>query len=299
MPFRFQSLTLLAGVVAGLLVTATGCDGCRRQLGRQVVAVLKQTTKVDRGFHIDNGEVVFMDWNAGSGKIRQRIPEADALTFRACEQPMKAPWLFAVDGTHVFVAELYRAVVVEDADPRTFELFTPDGRFSRDAKRVFYSGVAIADADPASFLVIDPPFGKDKTRAYVGTIPIHVLDINSWKPLARGWAEDPWYRPHEKKFPRPHTELSSQGWSKDDEQVYWGHLPMPEVESATFEALDRFYAKDDRFVYFGRDLIEDADPETFVVSDGPFIEGTDMRIGSGPDASDARRQYKSGRVYSR
>jgi hypothetical protein len=133
----------------------------------------------------------------------------------------------------------------------------------------------------------------------VGTIPIPVRDIGSWKPLARGWAEDPWHRPHEKRFPRPHEKLSSQGWSSDDEQVYWGHLPMADVDIATFEVLDRFYAKDGRRVYFTNDVVQDADPETFVVYDGPFIEGTDIRSSPGPDACDARRQYKSGRAYDR
>jgi hypothetical protein len=299
MRLHLRLLALTGGLVAGLLLTAAGCDGCRRQLARQAVAAVKRATKVDRGFHVSNGQVVYVDRNPGEGSIRRKVVEADAATFRACEQPQDAPALFAVDGLHVFMAELYRVVVIAEADPRSFELLTPDGRFSRDAKRVFYTGVALADADPASFRVVDPPFGKDEHRAYVGTIPIPVRDIASWRPLARGWTEDPWYRPHDEKFPRPHDELSSQGWSQDDDQVYWGHRPLAEADVASFKALDRFYAKDHRRVYFAQDVVQAADPATFMVYDGPFIKGTDFRSGPGPDACDAQRQYRSGRAFDR
>jgi hypothetical protein len=42
-----------------------------------------------------------------------------------------------------------------------------------------------------------------------------------------------------------------------------------------------------------------ADPATFAAHNGPFIGDTGIPSGPGPDAHDAQREYKSGRVYDR
>lgn len=299
MPFPIRATSLLMGAMAILAPTLTGCDGCKKQIARQMIAAAARATKVDRGFHVIDGDVVFLDWNAGDGKINRKVAEADPKTFRTFEQPSIARALFAADNNHVFMAELYRVVVIAGADPKTFEVLTSDGSFARDSKNAFYVGVALKDAHPASFQVIKSPFAKDEKRAYVGTIPIPVQDIASWTPLERGHAEDPWYRPHNEKFPKPHDGLTGRGWSQDKVQVYWGHRPVKDADSATFEALGQFYAKDSQRVYFGGQVIEGADSATFVAHDGPFIGDSGMYSGPGPDAHDAQRQYKSGRVHNR
>lgn len=280
------------GFIAIVAVSTAGCDGCKQKLLHEIVKGASRAAKVDRGFHVVGDQVVFLDWSTGAGKIRQTVTEADGMTFRACNQPSKADALFAVDATHVFMAELYRVVVIADADPATFEVLTPDGRFSRDAKRVFFMGVALEAAEPASFRVVEPPFGRDERQAYVGTIPIPVQDIASWIPLERGWAEDPWNRGRDEKLPRPHEQLTSQGWSKDSMRVYWGHRPVQGADANAFGTCGQGYAKDGQHVYYCGDVVAGADPATFVSHDGPFI-------GAGPDAHDAQQQYKSGRACER
>lgn len=287
------------GLGAVLAVSTVGCDGFKKQVARQIVAAAARATRVHRGFHVVDGHVVFLDANAGAGKIKRMVAEADAKTFRACEQPSNAFALFAVDNRHVFMAELYQVVVIADADPATFEVLTPTGRFSRDGNRVYYFGVALDGADPTSFKVVQSPFGRDDRRAYVGTIPIPVRDIATWAPLERGTADRPWHQRHDEKFPRPHGELSGSGWSKDSLQVYWGASPIHGADAATFETCGRFYAKDGRHVYHGGDVVVGADPATFAAHDGPFIGDTGIPSGSGPDAHDAQRAYRSGRVYDR
>lgn len=299
MQFPLPWKPLCLGLVAGLAVSTAGCDGFKEQVARRIVAAAAGATRVDRGFHVIDGHVVFLDSNAGEGKIKRIVAGADVKTFRACEQPSNAFALFAVDNRHVFMAELYRVVVIAGADPATFELLTPTGRFSRDANRVYYLGVAIEGADPASFKVVQSPFGRDDRRAYVGTIPIPVRDSATWAPLERGTAERPWHQVHDEKFPRPHKELSGSGWSKDSVQVYWGESSIDGADPARFETCGRFYAKDGRHVYHGGNIVAGADPATFAAHDGPFIGDTGVPSGPGPDAHDAQREYKSGRVYDR
>lgn len=286
------------GLVAVLAVSTAGCDGFKKQVARQIVAAVR-ATRVDRGFHVIDGHVVFLDSNAGEGRIKRLVAEADVKTFRACEQPSNALALFAVDNRHVFMAELYHVVVIADADPATFEVLTPTGWFSRDANRVYYVGVALEGADPASFKVVQSPFGRDDRGAYVGTIPIPVRDIATWAPLERGTADRPWHQRHDEKFPLPHGQLSGSGWSKDSVQVYWGASPVQGADAATFETCGRFYAKDGRHVYHGGNVVAGADPATFAAHDGPFIGDTGIPSGPGPDAHDAQREYSSGRVYDR
>jgi hypothetical protein len=285
--------------LAILAFSTAGCDGVKQHVARQVLEAAAQARRVDRGFHVVDGQVVFLDSNPGEGKIKRTVADADVKTFRACEQPANSFALFAVDGQHVFMGELYDVVVIADADPATFEVLTPTGRFSRDANRVYYMGVALEGADPASFKVVQSPFGRDDRRAYVGTIPIPVRDIATWTPLERGRAPDPWYRSHREKYPEPREKLSGDGWSKDSVQVYWGESPIPGADAATFETCGRFYAKDGRHVYHSGNVVPGADPATFVAHDGPFIGDTGIPSGPGPDAHDAEREYDSGRVSER
>jgi hypothetical protein len=285
--------------LAILAFSTAGCDGVKQDVARQVLEAVAQARRVDRGFHVIDGQVVFLDSNPGEGKIKRTVAEADVKTFRACEQPANSFALFAVDGQHVFMGELYSVVVITDADPATFEVLTPTGRFSRDANRVYYMGVALEGADPASFKVVQSPFGRDDRRAYVGTLPIPVQDIATWAPLERGLAPDPWYRSHREKYPQPREKLSGDGWSKDSKQVYWGESLVHGADAATFETCGRFYAKDGHHVYHSGSVVPGADPATFVAHDGPFIGDTGIPSGPGPDAHDAEREYESGRVCDR
>lgn len=284
--------------VAVLAVSMAGCDGFKKNVARQIVAAAR-ATRVDRGFRVADGRVLFIDSNAGEGTIKRVVAEADVKTFRACEQPANAFALFAVDHKRVFMAEVYHVVVLADADPATFEVLTPMGRYARDVNRVYYLGVAIEGADPASFKVVQSPFGRDGHRAYVGTIPIPVRDIATWTPLERGTAQRPWRQVDDQKSSQPHTELTGGGWSKDSMQVYWGELPIEGADAATFETCGRFYAKDHRHVYHAGAVVAGAEPATFVAHDGPFIGDTGIPSGPGPDAHDARRAYRSGRVDDR
>ena len=115
MQFLVRARPSCLGLVAVLAVSTAGCDGFKKQVSRQIVAAVR-ATRVDRGFHVIDGHVVFLDSNAGEGKIKRMVAEADVKTFRACEQPSNAFALFAVDSRHVFVAELYHVVVIADAD---------------------------------------------------------------------------------------------------------------------------------------------------------------------------------------
>ncbi|NOZ41039.1 MAG: hypothetical protein GXP24_12565 [Planctomycetes bacterium] len=272
----------------------------QKDLSDQTLLNVASQFNLDRGFHLIEGIPVYLDENAGAGKILRRLTDADATTFMAIEQPKDARALYAVDAKRVYVAELYHVQKLLNADGSSFELLTPNsGAFSRDSQHVFFFGVALEGADPNSFQVLNYPFGKDSQNAYAGTIPIPTKDVNSWEPLQEGSAEDPWYRSHRNTHPRAHRKLYASGWSRDSTGLYYGRKPFPRADKATFVVLSKYYSKDKNHVYHGDQIVDNADPMTFQVLDGPYYKGTKIHIGFGPDSTDSQRQYRSGKVYKK
>jgi hypothetical protein len=171
---------LILAIIASASLAA-GCGdrvprGSERDARENLLNVASQFN-IRKGFHIIEGQCVYLDSNAGEGKILRFIPDADGTTFRAFEQPKEAYALYAADAKNAYVAMLYNVQKISDADGSTFEVLTPEsGAFSRDSKRVYYKGVALDRPDPKSFVVLEKPFGKDSQNAFIGTVRIPVKD---------------------------------------------------------------------------------------------------------------------------
>jgi len=290
-----------------LLTSVLFLSGCtentqrkQKDLSDQTLLNIASQFNLDKGFHLIEGIPVYLDGNAGAGKILRRLTGVDTTTFMAIEQPRDARALYSVDAKHVYVAELYRVQKLLNADGSSFELLTPNsGAFSRDSRHVFFFGVALEGADPNSFQVLSYPFGKDSQNAYAGTIPIPTKDVNSWQPLQEGNAEDPWYRSPHNTHPRAPSKLYASGWSRDSTGLYYGKKPFPKADNTTFVVLSKYYSKDKNHVYYGERIVDNADPVTFQVLDRPYYKGTKIHLGFGPDSTDSHRKYRSGKTYKK
>ena len=274
-----------------MLLMLTLFVGCTEKARTDALRTLsKQATaqfKVNRGFHVIDGQPVYLDSNASEGKITRQLPNVDAPSFRALPTPPEVRVFYAVDGKHAYIAMHYNVTELPHADGASFELFLDSYAFARDKEHVFYLGVAIDGADPSTFTPLTTCFAKDATQAYIGTIPIAVTDIASWRPLGEGSAEDPWYRSAKDTHARPHSELNAFGWSQDDSSVYWGSDLVGTADTLSFVRLGKFYGKDAKNVYYAGKPIAGTDPASFELVDPP-------PIGLMPDATDKNRSYKYG-----
>lgn len=278
-------------MVLSLLALATLC-GCSEQARRDALQTLaKQATsqfKVDRGFHVIDGQPCYLDSNASEGRISRQLPNVDPKTFRILPRVGNERVFYAADANRVYIAMHYNVTELPTADGAAFELLPGSYSFGRDERSVFYLGVAIQDADRDTFAALSDCFAKDSSRAYLGVKPIPVRDIATWAPLADGHAEDPWYRSSRDTHPRPATELAAFGWSKDICTVYWGCDAIDAAEAMHFVALSKFYGKDNTQVFSSGELIIGADSPSFALVDP-------APVGPRPDAADKNRNYKYGR----
>ena len=111
--------------------------------------------------------------------------------------------------------------------------------------------------------------GRDKKDFYLGTLPLHVRDVASFKVLdAKAcWKDD-------------HI------WARDNLDYYVERQATPIADPATFQVIQPWYAKDARQVYFGSKVLAGADAASFQGIGGE----------SGEFAKDARHVYCQGAV---
>jgi DKNYY family len=286
--FGFWIRSSVITCILPMLAVLLSLSGCKKGM-QALMDESRELTKVDKGFHVVNGQAVYLDWNTGEGKIERKLTDADPKSFRALKQPKSAGILYAVDDRHVYMAEYYTVLKIEAADPASFEVITDNGMYSKDLNKVFYDGVELRDADPKTFQFVRPNFGKDGNHAYVGNVQIPVADITSWRPLENGYADDPWYRSDRDNHPKPEDPFSAMGWSADKEHLYYGaRLAMIEADPQSFTVLGKGYCKDNSHVFYETDVLPEADAKTFQVNE--------KAGGVQPDARDSNHQFRYGKV---
>jgi hypothetical protein len=300
---RIMNRHLILAIIA-LLSVHVGCRELTPQeqerATRENLLNVASQFNLKKGFHIIEGQCVYLDSNASEGRILRFLPDADGKTFRAFEQTKEAYALYAADAKNAYVAMSYHVYKISDADGSTFEVLTPkSGALSRDSKHVYYQGVALNGADPKSFIVLEKPFGKDSQNAFIGTVRIPVKDLPSWKPLQDGFFDDGWPRSKEDIRPKDESKVYATGWSRDSSTLYYGNRPFSGADVETFVVLSSYYSKDKNHVFFADKIIVEADPSAFEVHDGPYIKGTKIYTGGGPDAHDSNYEYRSGKIYSK
>lgn len=159
---------------------------------------------------------------------------------------------------------------VDGADAATFQLLEKHGDLAKDAKRVYDRGAVIEGADSASFERAGMEgLGRDKKDYYLGTQPLHVRDLASFKVLdANACGKD------------------DKIWARDSLDYYVSRVATPIADPATFQVIQSWYAKDARQAYFSSEVLAGADAASFRGIGGE----------SGEFAKDSKNVYWQGKV---
>lgn len=174
--------------------------------------------------------------------------------------------------------------IIEGADPETYVYFSSG--LGKDKNRVYnwiYPDEGYSDVDVATLVgVVDPEQGglwmKDKNRVYWRGNIVEGAYPATFKVMSSEWGRDGnklYYTYQYIPTGDPDTLRDIDGeisgaYQKDKNNIYYteGGFDGPILENvdyATFRPISNQYAKDKSHVYYyGRNIIEGADPETFV-----------------------------------
>lgn len=198
--------------------------------------------------------VLFVFGTMGSSEYAQKKPEGyDSSTF------IRLNKTFAKDINHVYFCN----EILEEADPASFRAL--DENYSADSRFVWYREDKIDGANPKTFvapeksnsLEISLALAHDDRDYYCGNNPLHVADMASFKRKGGSWAVD-------------HQNVYYIGL-----EAKKGKDKMPIGDYRTFRVLNDFYAADSKNVYYKNQIVEGADPKTFVPLDGENNYGQD------------------------
>ena len=127
---------------------------------------------------------------------------------------------------------------------------------------VVYYNDSIMRADPNTFEYLSSHYAKDINMVFCGKEAIKNSDPKTF-------------------------EIIDWQWQRDKYRYYNKGVPMPIIDYDTFEILIANYSKDKRYVYYDDQVIENADPLTFVVSELTLI------------AKDKNAEYKFGKIITK
>ncbi len=220
----------------------------------------------EEGYEIRDGKVIWHSWRGDglSGTWSEGVLLDDARGFTILQQQG-----YAKNAESVF----HGSRKLDGADATTFELLDQSSGLAKDAKRVYLSGAVIAGADPATFALTGVEYlGRDNKDYYLGTAPLHVRDMSTFKTVK------------DNTFCSQDRDHCIWAWNKFD--YYVGTQATPMADSNTFQVIQSSYAKDAKQVYFGSTVLAGADVASFQGIGGE----------SGEFAKDAKHVYWNGEV---
>lgn len=157
-----------------------------------------------------------------------------------------------------------------DADPKSFCMW--EGYFAKDKDHVYQYGKILRGADAQTFTYSAEGFGNDKKRIYVGDMIITGMDPKSFQLLGGKYMKDASQVLFETSFIKgvdaPSFEMvdnidSHWPYARDKNRIYRSGKPL-EADPSSFQIIGHHTSKDAMHVFYDMDLLEDADPETFV-----------------------------------
>ena len=99
---------------------------------------------------------------------------------------IKLSEIYSKDSTNVYIKTVDVGGIIENADPKTFELLNPtdESSYTRDKSHVFFFGTKVKGADPAHFNALNERYGKDKNKAYLMEHPLEGVDLETFEALS-------------------------------------------------------------------------------------------------------------------
>lgn len=194
-------------------------------------------TCCNTGYQVNENEVLYKDWNEGSGYFYKDLSKVDIHSFQILKHSY-----YAKDKNYAY----YTGKLIKGADTKTFHSISD--YFAVDEFSAYHQNKKIDNANGKYFEPIDTgPYGKDKKDYYYYTAKMNVSDLGSFKVLDESWSKD-------KSF--YYIQAMSDTVFK---------YPLADYNS--FKLLGCGYAKDKVQVYYLGTVIKDADPSSFNVSD--------------------------------
>lgn len=139
-----------------------------------VASFLFLVTKLQSGYEIQNGVVLFRSFNNLNWKIeRKEVADADPNHLKTLR---RSGGLYASDGVKVF----HEASVISGADPSTFRVLDWRGGYGRDAEQVFWATIPMS-RDPENFKILGAGYSLDSKFVYNGSKPIEGADPESFE----------------------------------------------------------------------------------------------------------------------
>ena len=172
--------------------------------------------------------------------------------FRLLGGEAESPRGYAATTSRVY----HNGQVVAQADPASFELFSPEVGITRDKRFVFYNDVVVPGADPASLQQVSGYTFKDKTGVYtegkriVGAQPASIRATEFGGYLLDSANVFRYDKPLAKRDPTTFVELQPQ-WSKDKNGVYFKDEAVPQIDAASFKATSLDRGEDRNYRYEG------------------------------------------------
>lgn len=256
------------------IAMAAGITGCDRIRNATILS----------GYAVIGGKPSYVYTSTNHGREVTPLENADPSTFEVVEQGKQSRFRYAKDKSQVY----FELNIIPGAKPASFRVLSRDGAFTRDATRMYFHGAPIENADPDTFVILDSDFGKDATNAFVGTIMLPSVHIETWAALGKGHAEDPWYRSAHDTHVKAPSKLNGSGWSRDKNFVYYGERTIKKLDPDSLTILGDYYVKDKTFVFYCDSEVKGADADSFVLLPGPHY--------ANPDAKDANASYRNGEV---
>ncbi len=235
-----------------------------------------------QGFVKDNKNVYY-----GSRKHE----ELDVDTFKFLNDSYYGD--FAKDKNSVYYIQYFRGGVrinvCEECDVNTFERI--NNYYSKDKDNVYFNSGSIekiSNVDLDSFSLLSSNKAKDKNNYYVNgyitTSTENIKEINQLEQEIHTIQGD--YKKNSQivylqdrviyKADPDSFQIINFPYSKDDNNVFYFWNPIPaQVDQESFEILNNDYSKDKFNIYYKNNVIEEADVDTFRLSDGQDYQAED------------------------
>jgi len=211
----------------------------------------------DDGYRVEGNRVVFeQPWNEGYGTKISEL-DADVATFEVLGND-NLSW--AKDKDKIW----WGYMEFNNMDPSTFEALTIS--VGKDKDKVICGNRIMKEANPAEFKIRTYIDKKGKKNTY--GVDKHGAFLCS-------------------DYPNGYSYLSSNsieffqkledGFYKDKEKVWWGHLALPDVKSSKFKVLSGGYATDENHIYYHWRIVQGADLATFKVTGSMYAQDKNYR----------------------
>jgi len=193
-------------------------------------------------YYYKNEGVVFVSganfFSLGAREIENSDPESfEVLAYN-----------LAKDKNHVYHNEM----IIEGADPNTFDLVSPEEiydekykffTYTKDANQVFYLYLSIKGADASSYRHLWGDFSRDDTNLYFMEKKLVAISEN----------------------PEKITNDSDENYLRIGEAVYYQMMLIESANADSFSVIKESFAKDNHAIYSGSKLLKDVDPYSFEI----------------------------------